>query len=98
MTRIAVPPSFNFASTVVSHGWYLLAPFRWSGKERVLPRPEILGGRVANLEISFPGGALAVTRARDSVEPRTKPDRLLQLRTAASDFVAQAGNSPQHRR
>ena len=26
---IAAPPQFNFERTVLSHGWYMLAPFKW---------------------------------------------------------------------
>src|SRR5438309_1761028 len=42
MTRISVPPNFNFPSTVVSHGWFLLAPFRWSAAKRMV---ELLVGK-----------------------------------------------------
>src|SRR5204862_70181 len=96
MTRIAVPPNFNFPSTVVSHGWYLLAPFRWSAKERVLRRPEILGGRVAELAISFDDGALVVAGARDSAELRAKMSRMFQLGVDTSEFVTLARQSPNH--
>ncbi len=96
MTRISVPPKFSFQSTVVSHGWYLLAPFRWSPGERVLRRAEILGGKVARLAISFEGRALMVSGARDSAELRAKLDRMFQLRVDTSDFVTLARHSPAH--
>ena len=96
MTRIAVPPQFNFQSTVVSHGWYLLAPFRWSAREGVLRRAEILGGRPAQLAISFDGEALVVRGARDSAELRAKLGRTFQLGVDTSEFVTLAAQSPNH--
>ena len=96
MARIPVPPKFNFASTVVSHGWYLLAPFRWSPDEPVLRRVEILGGKPAKLAISFDGEALIVDGARDSAELRTKLGRMFQLGVDTSGFVTLAGASPDH--
>jgi 3-methyladenine DNA glycosylase/8-oxoguanine DNA glycosylase len=96
MTRIPVPPRFNFESTVVSHGWYLLAPFRWSARERVLRRVEILGGKPVDLAISFDGGALVVTGGRDTAELRAKMTRMFQLAVDTSEFVALAAQSPNH--
>jgi 3-methyladenine DNA glycosylase/8-oxoguanine DNA glycosylase len=96
MTRIPVPPKFNFESTVVSHGWYLLAPFRWSAGERVLRRVEILGGKPAELAISFDGEALVVAGARDSAELRTRMARMFQLGVDTSGFVELARQSPNH--
>src|SRR6266516_2096020 len=40
--RLAVPPHFSFESTVESHGWYLLAPFRWDRQAKILRRPEAI--------------------------------------------------------
>jgi 3-methyladenine DNA glycosylase/8-oxoguanine DNA glycosylase len=96
MTRIPVPPKFNFQSTVVSHGWYLLAPFRWSARERVLRRVEILGGKPVNLAISFDGHTLVVDGARDSAELRAKMRRIFQLGVDTSEFVTLAAQSPAH--
>jgi 3-methyladenine DNA glycosylase/8-oxoguanine DNA glycosylase len=96
MTTISVPPNFNFASTVVSHGWYLLAPFRWSREERVLRRAEVLGGKAVELAISFDGKMLQVEGARDSAELRAKLGRMFQLGIDTSDFVAVARRSPDH--
>ena len=96
MLRIAVPPKFSFPSTVVSHGWYLLAPFRWSSKERVLRRTEILGGKPVELAISFEGKTLVVDGARDSAELRAKLARMFQLDVDTGDFVALARQSPDH--
>ena len=94
--RIPTPTRFNFASTVVSHGWYLLVPFRWSPDERVLRRVEILGGKPAKLAISFDGEALVVDGARDSAELRTKLRRMFQLGVDTSEFAMLAGASPDH--
>jgi 3-methyladenine DNA glycosylase/8-oxoguanine DNA glycosylase len=96
MTRIPLPPKFNFPSTVVSHGWYLLAPFRWSPEERVLRRVEILGAQPVNLAISSDGKALVVEGARDSAELRTKLGRMFQLGVDTSEFALLAGASPDH--
>src|SRR5262245_7730701 len=96
MARIAAPPKFNFPSTVVSHGWYLLAPFRWSSKEGVLRRAEILSGKPVELAISFDGKALIVAGGRDSAELRAKIARMFQLEVDMADFVARARQSPDH--
>src|SRR5437016_1400278 len=96
MTRLAVPPKFNFQSTVVSHGWYLLAPFRWSARERVLRRIEILGRKPVELAVSCDGEALVVSGARDSAELRAKMARMFQLGVDTSGFVGLARQSPNH--
>lgn len=33
---IAAPPQFNFERTVLSHGWYMLAPFEWNDASATL--------------------------------------------------------------
>jgi 3-methyladenine DNA glycosylase/8-oxoguanine DNA glycosylase len=96
MTRVPVPPQFAFESTVVSHGWFVLAPFRWSAEDRVLRRVEILAGKPAKLAISFDGKALTVTGARESAELRAKLARMFQLGVDTSEFVALARQSPSH--
>jgi 3-methyladenine DNA glycosylase/8-oxoguanine DNA glycosylase len=96
MIRIPVPPKFNFPSTVVSHGWYLLAPFRWSSREGVLRRKEVLGGKPVDLSISFDGQALVVNGGRDSSELRAKLGRMFQLGVDTSEFVTLARQSPDH--
>src|SRR6059058_5907949 len=81
VASISTPADFNFASTVVSHGWYLLAPFRWSRKGALLYRPEILGGKVRHLRITAPTGAAAlhVEGAKPSTELTAKVTRMFQL-------------------
>jgi 3-methyladenine DNA glycosylase/8-oxoguanine DNA glycosylase len=51
---------FSFESTVESHGWYHLAPFRWSKTEGVLRRAEKLGNRVIELAVAQRGDAIVV--------------------------------------
>src|SRR3954469_22226351 len=95
VASISTPPHFNFASTVVSHGWYLLAPFRWARDEQTLHRPEILGGKAVDLRISF-DGALRVDGAEDSDQLRRKLGRMFQLGIDISEFVSLSRNSPTH--
>ena len=92
----AVASTFNFASTVVSHGWYLLAPFRWSRDELVLRRPEVLGGKAVDLEIAHEGDALVVRGAPMTPELRAKLTRMFQLDLDLGDFVAMARGSAPH--
>ena len=92
----AVASTFNFASTVVSHGWYLLAPFRWSREERILRRPEILGGKAVDLEITHEHDALVVRGAPMTPELRAKMTRMFQLDLDLGEFVAIARASEAH--
>ncbi len=110
--KIPVPPNFSFESTVVSHGWYLLAPFRWSRKERLLRRPEVIGGRAFDLEISFDRdhlvvrGAPATSMSRGIApagrrrptenELRAKLMRMFQLGIDTTEFMQMAAASPSH--
>ncbi len=93
VASIPVPPGFNFQSTVVSHGWYLLAPFRWSRAQQLLYRPEILGGKVRFLKITK---GIRVEGASDSPELRKKLARMFQLDIDTSGFVMIARDSPGH--
>jgi 3-methyladenine DNA glycosylase/8-oxoguanine DNA glycosylase len=93
VASIPVPPGFNFESTVQSHGWYLLAPFRWSRAQKMLYRPEILGGRVRHLKITE---GLRVEGAADSPELRKKLTRMFQLHLNMAEFMAIARGSEAH--
>jgi 3-methyladenine DNA glycosylase/8-oxoguanine DNA glycosylase len=73
---------------VVSHGWYLLAPFRWSREELVLRRPEIVGGKARDLEITHEGDELVVRGAPMTPELRAKLSRMFQLDVDLGEFVA----------
>src|SRR5437870_11525412 len=84
VASISVPRNFSFEPTVLSHGWYLLAPFRWSRPDKALRRAEVSGGKAVDLTISFapPRAAaphLRVEGASDSPELRTKIARMFQL-------------------
>jgi 3-methyladenine DNA glycosylase/8-oxoguanine DNA glycosylase len=92
----AVASIFNFPSTVVSHGWYLLAPFRWSRDEKVLRRPEVLGGKAVDLEISHDGEALVVRGAPMTPELRAKLTRMFQLHLDLGEFVDLARATKSH--
>jgi 3-methyladenine DNA glycosylase/8-oxoguanine DNA glycosylase len=94
--RIEVPPGFNFTSTVLSHGWYHLAPFRWSAEERTLRRVELLGGKPRKIAIAFDRRALVVDGARDTAELRAKLRRMFQLQVDIGDFATLALESPDH--
>jgi len=84
----------------VSHGWYRLPPTRWSEREQVLRRAEVLGGRAVDLEITHENvlgnGALQIRGARDTRELRAKIGRTFQLGLDLSDFHARARGSAAH--
>jgi 3-methyladenine DNA glycosylase/8-oxoguanine DNA glycosylase len=102
VASISLPPGFNFESTVVSHGWYLLAPYRWSRANRTLHRREILGGKPCELTIraGLPGkrraAVLHIEGAGDSKELRRKLARMFQLQVDTSEFIAIARGSESH--
>ena len=93
--RIAAPPGFAFAPTVESHGWYLLAPFRWSPREKILRRPEQLAGTVVDLEIRVRRGGIEVD-SPDRADLRARLVRMLQLDVDTREFVDLADRSPAH--
>jgi 3-methyladenine DNA glycosylase/8-oxoguanine DNA glycosylase len=98
VASIPVPSNFNFESTVVSHGWYLLAPTRWSRSDQSLQRVEILAGKPRKLRITAPPGAavLHIEGAGDSGELRAKMDRMFQLSVDTAEFIVVARGSPDH--
>lgn len=96
---LAVPPDFSFDATVVSHGWYLLAPFRWSREERVLRRPEVVGRKVVDLEISRHNGELIISGdvpAESQAALRRRLERMFQFDLELSEFLSMAASSPSH--
>jgi 3-methyladenine DNA glycosylase/8-oxoguanine DNA glycosylase len=101
--RLSVPPHFSFTATVESHGWFLLSPFRWDRKAKVLRRAEAVGESVVDLEIAFRRGAIEVAHARarnasrDSAELRKRLTRMFQLGLDTSEFIALAAGSDAHR-
>ena len=96
VASIETPPGFNFEVTVVSHGWYKLAPFRWDGD--VLHRVELLDGTPRQLAIAWRHGSLSV-RARGATlndELHAKLTRMFQLDVAIEEFHALAAESRTH--
>ena len=96
--RFPTPENFHFASTVNSHGWYLLAPFRWSRRDEVLRRADVIDGVPVDLTITFDSGTLVVEAsgkvARASLEPRIR--RTFQLGVDTAEFVSLTRSSPGH--
>lgn len=94
MPQFQVPANFSFVSTVESHGWYRLAPFRWDGS--VLRRKEALPEGLVDLALSMRGDQLHVRGARTSSELAARIRRMLQLDLDTSEFHALSRNSPAH--
>jgi 3-methyladenine DNA glycosylase/8-oxoguanine DNA glycosylase len=98
--KLNVPDNFSFASTVNSHGWYLLAPFRWSPRDRVLRRAEVIGGKAVDLTIKMDDrhSCLSVQAGVPvpHAELRAKMTRMFQLGVDTSEFVSLARASPAH--
>ena len=97
--RFPTPSNFHFASTVLSHGWYRLAPIRWSGHDRILRRADVIDGVAVDLEVrADETSALLVACsgkvARESLGPRIR--RMFQLDLDTSEFVSLARTSPTH--
>ena len=97
MVRIPTPAGFNFPSTVVSHGWYRLAPFAWSERDQRLRRIELLADKPSALTITHRDGALHVRGASDSNELRAKLARTFQLHVETAEFHVLARESENHR-
>ena len=81
----------------MSHGWYVLAPFRWDDNAKVLRRAEAIGGDVFDLEIAFRRGALDVRGAPDRPELRKRLQRMFQLGVDTTEFITLAAESDAHR-
>lgn len=83
----------------MSHGWYLLAPFRWSLGDRVLRRPEAFAGGVVDLEIRVARRKLQVAvegKPVDDLELSRRMQRMFQLGIDTSEFVELSRSSPAH--
>lgn len=57
---IPVDTDFNFPATVLSHGWYMLAPFSWDEGEQRLDRVLEVGDRVLPVSILSRDGGLDI--------------------------------------
>jgi len=78
---LSAPPPFRLEQTVLSHGWYELAPFRWDPRTSTLTRAERLpDGSIHLLRIRQSRG----TRGRIRVELLTGPVRPEQRRQLGS--------------
>jgi 3-methyladenine DNA glycosylase/8-oxoguanine DNA glycosylase len=97
-SSFSLPPGFDFAATVESHGWYRLAPFRWSREELILRRKERFGRRTVDLTIAMSNGAITVSSPIVLSEPELAPRirRMFQLDVDISGFVAMSRRSPAH--
>jgi 3-methyladenine DNA glycosylase/8-oxoguanine DNA glycosylase len=95
VASISTPPGFAFTPTVESHGWYRLAPFRWSREEGVLRRAELVGGKPVELAITHRDGALVLDR-KLTPELRAKVARMFQLDVDLTEFLALTRGSPAH--
>ena len=95
-SNFPLPPNFAFHHTVESHGWYRLAPFRWSPDEGVLRRKELLPEGIADLEISVRGRTMHVAGAASSVELTRRITRMFQLHLDTSEFLLLTRGSPAH--
>jgi len=98
--QIPVPQPFAFRETVISHGWYVLAPFQWNERKETLLRTELLGGSAVDLSIRY-RGKLIVESDCDlrALRPEllAKLSRMFQLHLDLSEFVALCRTAPTHR-
>jgi 3-methyladenine DNA glycosylase/8-oxoguanine DNA glycosylase len=95
-SNFPLPPNFAFAQTVESHGWYRMAPFRWSRQDRVLRRKEALPEGIGDLIIEQRGDTLHVTGAKPSEELTRRITRMLQLDVDVAEFAMLALKSERH--
>jgi 3-methyladenine DNA glycosylase/8-oxoguanine DNA glycosylase len=95
-SNFPLPPNFAFVPTVESHGWYRLAPFRWSPEEQVLRRKEALPEGIVELEISVRGRTLRVAGAAPSDELTRRITRMFQLQLDLGEFMELTRSSPAH--
>jgi 3-methyladenine DNA glycosylase/8-oxoguanine DNA glycosylase len=98
---VETPGGFRFVPTVESHGWYLLAPFRWDSDGGVLRRTETLdGSRAIDFEITFDSGLQLRTRSRltksGERELRGRLRRMFQLDLDLAEFHAMCASRPSH--
>ncbi|HXI13441.1 MAG TPA: hypothetical protein VNM92_12485 [Thermoanaerobaculia bacterium] len=101
VTRLHLDPPrpFAFDQTVVSHGWYLIPPFRWDANDSVLHRVERLGNEAVELRIRFTTRLVIesdsdLSQWQDEIGARI--GRMFQLHVDLSDFVALCRTSPDH--
>jgi len=99
---ISTPADFSLAATVVSHGWYVMPPFRWDAGRGVLHRVEAFDGAGAfDIAIRHEGGKPVVESKRhfpphpDVLRARLR--RMLQLDLELGEFHALCEKRKSHR-
>src|SRR5262245_32376126 len=80
----------------MSHGWFRLAPFRWSNSEAILQRAELIGDQSVDLEISLRKGILRIAGAKATDDLLPILSRMFQLHLDIAPFLALARQSPTH--
>lgn len=98
---IDVPENFSFESTVLSHGWVVLAPFRWDPRRQVLSRTEHFEGLgTFDVDIRFDGRLILESDAGlrpVAAELRQRISRMFQLDVDTSEFLELCAESDAHR-
>lgn len=99
--EIHVPEGLAFEETVLSHGWYHLAPFRWDQVRRVLNRVESLpGGETIDLAIRMLRGKLVVESDGDLASAeillRERLNRMFQFHVDLTEFHDLCRRHPTH--
>ncbi len=106
MTRrtlsLPVPPGFSFENTVISHGWYRLAPFRWNSATRTLERTERFSDcgaidlRIVHEHDLVVEATRAIAPVQDELTMRLQ--RMFQLHLDLEEFHRLCEGSPAHAR
>jgi 3-methyladenine DNA glycosylase/8-oxoguanine DNA glycosylase len=99
---LASPADFSLAATVVSHGWYVMPPFRWDADRGVLHRVESFDGAGAfDIAIRHDGTKLVVESKRDLAPHRdalrARLRRMFQLDLELGEFHALCAKRKSHR-
>lgn len=99
---ITVAASLSFRVTVVSHGWYRLAPFDWDDESSTLRRVEVFDDGVAlDLTIREVDGNLVVRGNRslrnNAATLETRLRRMFQLDVDLDDFHRRCARLKSHR-
>jgi len=106
-SRLRVPGAFSLRETVLSHGWYELAPFRWEDGSASLHRAELLpdgsrhlfrfrqpGGVGRPVIVSWTSGQPTPSRMAELVD---RIRRILSLEPDLSEFLALCRREPRLR-
>lgn len=100
LIAVETPPGFAFHATVVSHGWYLLAPFSWDRATGTLQRCEEIGGIPIDLTIRGGERHLLIESKTDlnrfEQTLRKRLSRMFQLQLDTRGFLAICRTAPSH--